>query len=839
MKLSLNWVKQYTEVNLSRDELVSKIGTQLGEVEDVVNYGERYKGVTIAKVVSCTKHPDADKLSVCLIDDNNTVNGVDRDKDGLIQVVCGAPNVRPGLLVTWVPPGTIIPNTFTNKDYPIVIESKNLRGVISHGMLASSKELSIGDNHSGIVEIDKDAVPGEAFSHVYGLDDLIIDIENKMFTHRPDLFGELGLAREVAGISGKKFNSPDWYRADTATQTVAETNLPLTVKNEIPELVPRFCVQMIKDVRIKPSPLELQTYLSRLDIRPINNVVDLTNYYMLLTAQPLHAYDYDKLKAFGGTGSGPAIIVRKPHEGESLQLLNSKTVKPSGDAIIIANQSQAIGLGGIMGGADTEVDENTKNIILECANFDMYSIRRTAMDLGLFTEATTRFNKGQSPRQNRIILDKVVADLTSATGGSIAGPVYDDFAPLGDLDQLKITPGFVNERLGLNLTIEEMAELLGNVEFTVNLADNQLNVSVPFWRTDIKINEDVVEEIGRLYGFNKLNLDLPVKDIMPPKRNTMFDLKSTIRDLLVRADVNEVLTYSFISRQLIEMARQDPSLAYELSNPSSPQQQFYRLSLLPSLLSKVHPNIKAGFSEFALFEMNRCHVKGIMQVDEPALPDEAERLGFVIAVDDKLAQIDYSGAPYYQVAYYLRYLMAALGIAYELKPYQNSPDNGFMNQMLKIFEPNRTSLVYAGDILLGAIGEPLGTVKHGLKLPKFCAIGEFDLKGILKLVKMPLFSKLSHYPKISLDICLRVPESVSYGALIGNLSAVLKKQPYDMSFDVNPVDIFQKPDDSEHKQITFRLTMHSQARTLTITEGNEIISQIGEAAKTALNAEVV
>ena len=251
MKVSLNEVKRFVAVDISVDELVQKIGAQLGAVETVEHTGTKYDGVIVARVVSCEKHPNADKLSVCWVDDNGVTENVDRNTEGYVQVVCGAPNVREGLLVAWLPPGSTVPTTYDKE--PFVLGARELRGVVSNGMLASPHELGINDDHSGILEIEEDVAPGAAFKALYGLDDVVIEIENKMFTHRPDCFGVLGVAREIAGIQGQQFVSPDWYMKPPKFDDAGE--LVVEVDNQLPELVPRFMAVTMQNVTIAPSPI--------------------------------------------------------------------------------------------------------------------------------------------------------------------------------------------------------------------------------------------------------------------------------------------------------------------------------------------------------------------------------------------------------------------------------------------------------------------------------------------------------------------------------------------------------------------------------------------------------
>ncbi|MDZ7786127.1 MAG: phenylalanine--tRNA ligase subunit beta [Candidatus Saccharibacteria bacterium] len=635
MKVSLNWVKQFTEIDVSTEELVKKIGEQLGAVEEIIELSPIYKDVLVAEVKSCEKHPNADKLSVCLIDDGGAAENVER-KDGLVELVCGAPNVKQGQKVAWLPPGSVVPSTYHTD--PFVLEARELRGVVSNGMIASARELAIGDEHDGILEVDVEAAPGQKFADVYQLNDTIIDIENKMFTHRPDCFGQLGVAREIAGICHKQFSSPDWYKAPLAQENVKRKKengeLKLAVQNDILDLVPRFVCVPIADVKVGHSPVAIRTWLARVGIKPINNIVDITNYVMMLTGQPLHAYDYDKLLALQAgersTEHGAlSLEVRKSREGEKLRLLGDKEITFKDDStMLITSNDVPVGVGGIMGGADTEVDESTKNIVLECANFDMYQIRRTAMSLGLFTDAVTRFNKGQSPLQNDTVLEEAVSMIQSITGGRVAGEVQDARGEVDPPNQVEITADFVAERLAEPINADDIVRLLGNVEFQTEAQDDTVRVTVPFWRTDIAIREDIVEEVGRLMGFHHLPINLPKRTTYPVEKNHLLEIKSKIRDALTAAGGNELLTYSFVHGDLLAAVGQDVEKAFKLSNALSPDLQYYRLSIVPSLLEKVYGNLRAGYDKFFLYEIGKTHIKDFNGDD--GLPREEERTAGVV-----------------------------------------------------------------------------------------------------------------------------------------------------------------------------------------------------------------
>jgi len=806
MKVSLNLVNKFVKLRVPTEELVDTIGTKLGAIESVTYLGERYEGATIVRVVEFEKHSNADKLSICKIDDGNVTDNIERDDRGHIQVVCGAPNVKKDMLAVWLKPGSVIPETFDDK-HPVTLDAKDLRGIVSQGMLASSKELGLNNDHHGLLELDKPAIVGQKFAEVYELDDTIIDIENKMLTHRPDCFGQLGIAREIAGICGLQFKSPEWYLHKPNHKTDFESNSLIELDNKIPELVSEFLVQVITGVEIKPSDIQTQSYLNRLGVRPINNVVDQTNLTMLMTGQPLHAYDYDKLKALEPIATRAKIVIRKPKPGEMVKLLNGKDVTPSKDTILIATENRAIGLGGVMGGSSTEVDDSTKNIVLECATFDMYSVRRTSMENGIFSEAVTRFNKGQSKFQNIHILPEITKSIFAAAGGKAETEIVTANKNEPNKSSFSVNVDFVNNLLGLDIDTSKMAKLLSNVEIDVTSSESKMTIKPPFWRTDLEIKEDVAEEVGRLFGYDKLKLVLPSRPAKPMAKNQTLDFKKKIRELMLRAGANETVTYSFIHGNLIENIGQQKTRAYKLSNAISPDIQYYRLSLIPSLLEKIHPNIKDGYSSFVLYEMSKVVENGFKDSAEQGLPEELSRLAITFTDASK------SSAPYYQARAYLDYLMIELGLKIRILEVDDKHLSRKFNQASKVFEPIRSGLIYVGNNFLGIIGEPRQAVKRYLKLPNYTSMIEIDLDELSKIAGERTYVQLSHYPKIDQDICFRVPTETKYVDLYNMVERSVTESFKNIHLSLIPIDIFQS-DKTKFKQITFRLTLNSYIKTL-------------------------
>lgn len=828
MKVSLNTIKQYVDISVSVEALVQKINEQLGGVEEVVDLADVYKDAVIVKVTHTEKHPNADKLSVCMIDDGGVVDDVERDEQGLVRVVCGAPNVHSDMLAVWLPPRSTVPASH-GTDEPFVLDARELRGIKSNGMLAAADELAIGTDHNGIIEINADEwtpymvkpAPGASFAAAYGLDDTVIDIENKMFTHRPDCFGQLGVAREVAGITGQQFTSPEWYTK--LPEFIAASGLELTVTNEVPDKVPRFMAVAITGVAVEPSPLWMQCELMRLGSKSINNIVDVTNYIMLLTGQPTHAYDYDKLR-------GHQLGARMARDGEELSLLNGKTYSLASDDIVIVDGEGAVGLAGIMGGGNSEVSADTTKIVLEVANFDMYTVRKTSMRHGVFTDALTRFNKGQSSLQQPFVMGLLMSSILDVSSGSQASNVYDMSGELRTPSTIVVTVDFINARLGLHLASSQIAGPLRNVEFQVDIEDDALTAAPGYWRTDIQLPEDIVEEVGRLYGFDALPRELPHRSIAPAPHNVNRLIKQRIRESLRRAGSNEVLTYSFVHEQVMKHAGQDVSQAFRVSNALSPDLQYYRLSVLPSLLDKVHANVKAGYDEFTLFEIGKGHNKKYHVNDDEGLPSELE---FVDAVYTSKQPKD--GSAYYYMRHLLVQLAKDLGLELTFTPITEPMDY----PVTAPFDLSRSALVETrqGEFI-GMVGELKQQVSHAFKLPAHTAAMSLDLAGIEKAVAQQGYSyaPLSKYPAVAQDISLKVASTVQYSDAYRVVQAAIAERLPGVAVDVSSVGVYQAQDDPAHKTITLHVECSSYEKTLSDSELNVVLDYAADRASEALGA---
>ncbi|HYG83689.1 MAG TPA: phenylalanine--tRNA ligase subunit beta [Verrucomicrobiae bacterium] len=829
MIISVNWLKQFVPIDRPIDELVALIGSRLVEVEEVIDLGAKYQGIIVAQAKKVTPHPNADRLKVVMIDDGRAHSDVERDADGLVQVVCGAPNVQEGMLVAWLPPGAMVPASFSDAE-PFVLEARPLRGIKSNGMLASAKELAIGDNHDGIVAIDKQVAPGAPFAEAYELNDYLLDIENKSLTHRPDSFGLIGFAREIAAIQGLQFTTPTWFtmlEPILAGKTPSDKAEP-TVTIASPDICERYQAVVLANVdAAMQSPLQVQSYLSRVGVRPISAVVDVTNYLMLLTGQPLHAFDYDKFVAASSTGK-PDVVVRTGHDGEKLELLDGRTITLTSEDIVIAAGETPVALGGAMGGASTEISSDTKNVLLEAASFNLYNLRATQMRHGIFSEAITRFTKGQPAPITAPVLASAIRMLTDFTGAKRVSEVIDIYPQPESTRILRPQLQKINAVLGTDLSLEAAATPLQHAEFIATPEGDKLIVAVPYWRKDIAIDEDVIEEIGRVLGYDTIIPQLPLRTYRAVHPEPFDQFKQGLRQRLTSAGANELLTYSFVHGKVLEHAGQDAAQAFRITNAISPELQYYRLSLTPSLLTKVHPNSKQGFDYFALYEINKVHQKGMMDTTEPEVPAEYSRLALTLAASKKTAAL--KGSAYYQAKYFLEFLLKGQKLSFEPLASNDSP-------LAAPFQVGRSATVLMAGQPIGVVGEYTAAAQKNFKLPTYAAGFELDLDVLYKnYTFMQEFTPPPRFQGTEKDVCVQVAPDRSYAEVAAVVQSALKDSPF--QWQLSPLDMYQ-PADAAYKNITVHLTLHDPIKTIDLEEVKQLITAIETAVDKQLQAKIV
>ncbi len=776
MKISLNWLREYVDIKIPNDELIRLIGARLVEVEGVINETHKYDKIYVVKVVKAEKIPDT-HLTLCQIDVG---------EDSLVQVVCGAPNVHEGMLTAWIAPGAIVPAS-VNEDAPFVIGKRKMLGKYeSNGMLAGADELDFGDDHSGIVEINpEEAKPGDLLSDVYDLEDLILEIENKSLTHRPDCFGIIGFAREVAGIMGQKFNDPGFlfeekvfpegflHRVDGGLKS-QDSNF--SVKVVQPEICSRYTAAVLKVTKAT----EKEKYLSKMQIllaksgmNSVSRIVDITNYVMLLTGQPLHAFDYDKFMKVGGL-ENPEIVVRLAEKNEKLTLLDDTEAQLNENDIIIASGRSPVALAGAMGGKNTMVDDDTKNILLESASFSLYNLRKTQMAHGIFSEAITRFTKGVPSGGTFNVLAETVREIR----GKVVS-IVDYYPNPKPQPVVLVSVQEINDLLGTDYSEKLIIDTLENVGFEVESKNGELKVVSKYWRTDIHIREDIIEEVGRLLGYDNIKPTLPLHSTS--NTNSMFELKHKIRGIMEKLGANELLTYSFVSGKLLEKADQDPKNSYKIVNSISPELQYVRQSLVPSLLDKAYLNEKLPVERFAIYEMNKVYQKE-WGLDDEKVPVEKSSLGFVVAERKKRE------TAYYKAKKYLAELLVELNITPEFLPLKSSVASS------RPFDQKRSAEIRLDGELIGVIGEFKNSVRSKFKLAEYLAGFELNLDVLLG--KVNYRKKIETTRPKSMDLTVTTDDT--YG------EALKKVQAEHPNAKIYPGTIYQGPN-QKSKNITFHI----------------------------------
>lgn len=803
MLISLNEIKKLVNITISDEELLKLIGSRLVEVESVDDWSQKYKKIYVVKVLSA-QPIDGTHLHLCQIDAG--------DKLGhKIQVVCGAPNVHANMFAAWIAPGAVVPATIGTAE-PFEISVRKLRGFESNGMLAAADELGLGTDHAGIIELSPNlATAGTPLAQALNLDDKIIEVENKSLTHRPDCFGLIGFAREVAGILGQPFKEPNLL-----SQTIELTQGAVAIEN--PDICPCYSYSIIN----LQDPLEKTPYfddtavfLAKAGMHSISKIVDITNVLMLMTGQPLHAFDYDKFLAVGGSDK-PAIGVRLARADETLTLLDGKTINLTPNDILITSSDIPVALAGAMGGQSTMISATTRRVILESATFSLYHLRKTQMSHGIFSEAITRFTKGQPAGNCVPVLAAASRQITSTNSHAkveSASVCYS--APLPK-NVVKITTKEINSLLGSTYSSELITRTLTNTGFTVHADGETLTIVAPSWRTDIHIKEDIIEEVGRLLGFDNLPLNFPLRPFVCPTIDPLLTLKDQIRTTLSdRLGANELLTYSFVSKALLKKSNVSTDDTYQIVNSISPELEVFRPTLIPSLLEKFYENLKAGHKDFTLYELNQVTSKSLGLTTEN-VPEMQTNLGTVTHGD------------FFATKALLLELGKSLGLTFELRPAAKTT----------YLKPLRSASLYLDGQEIGSLGELSTPVKKAFKLPEAVSALELTLDSLIgktNLRQSPTL-KLSKFPFVLRDLTFRVDAASTFSVLESKIRQALDVEP-NLLYRLYLTSIFRKPNDAK-KHLSFHLEIAHTQKTLNSAEISAIIEKITNHLS-ELGAEVI
>ncbi|MDQ1301299.1 MAG: phenylalanyl-tRNA synthetase beta chain, partial [Chloroflexota bacterium] len=610
MKIPLNWLKDYVDITLPVDQLAERLTLAGLEVDAIRRIGamwERDK-LFVGQLLAVTRHPDADRLTLARV-----AYGAAEP----LTVVTGAPNLYPyagqdlsgghGPKVAFAVVGARLIDGHSAERKIATLKAGKIRGIMSQGMVCSEKELDLSDEHEGILILPADAPVGTPLADYLG--DTILEFDIKgAFSH---LQCVVGIGREIAALTGQTLRNPIPASALTTPQVADADFTGIVIRD--PDLCLRYSAALIEGVKIGPSPQWMQQRLARAGMRPINNIVDVTNYVMLELGQPLHAFDYDLLR--GRAGGRPTIIMRRAHPGEHLTTLDGVDRALDPDMLMITDTAGTIAVGGVMGGANTEVNDGTTAILLEAANFDFLSIRRTTQLLKLSSEAGSRFGKRVDPELTVAALARA-GQLMVELGGGAVRPVFGDVYPNRPAQKtIELDPAYINRLLGIEVPVEEMVRILRALEFGVSTSA-RLQVSIPSHRQDVHIPADLAEEISRVYGYDRMPQTLLDDELPSQRRNVALEGEEKVRDVLVGCGLNEIITYSMVD--LRDEARLCRDVAGNVSttaplqnvtilNPLTSERAHLRRTLLPGLLNTARANLR--FTErVAIFELGRVFI---------------------------------------------------------------------------------------------------------------------------------------------------------------------------------------------------------------------------------------
>ncbi|XOU95068.1 MAG: phenylalanine--tRNA ligase subunit beta [Candidatus Kerfeldbacteria bacterium] len=767
MLLSLNWLKEYVKYTQSPEQ-VADILTQGGfEVENIIRYGKDFDNIFVGQIKTIINHAEADKLSVCK---------VDVGKKQLLNIVCGAKNIKPGQRVPVAIVGAKLPNG-------LKIERRKIRGIDSEGMICAEDELGLGEDHNGIMILDDELRIGAKFGKATGFEDVVLDLS--LTPNRPDSFSVIGLAREFAALSGQKFVAPK-LKLEESTKHSIKKLLTVSVKDK--QLCPKYTARVVKGVKVKSSPQWLQARLQLSGIKPINNIVDITNFVMLETGQPLHTFDLNNI-------SGKKINIRKAGTEKIFMTLDDEERKLDKDMLMIADDSKSIAVAGVMGGQNSEISKSTKDIVIESAIFDSYSVRKTRQKLGIFTEASIRFEKGIYWDSPELASDRAA----SMIAGLAKGQVVKDMIVVGDKKQItpqivKVDLDYINKLVGRKFTIKEVTDILNKLYFSVTTNDKkEIKVVVPFFRSDVSLPADIVEEIGRMYGWAKLKSANIYAELKPTQLSKSKKLQRLVQDTLVGAGLNEVYNYSFYSEEMAKKSGVAVDNHYLVTNPVSEEQKYMRTSLLPSMVNNILKYHKEK-DHLKLFEFGHVYFKGSGQ------PVEDNHLAVILYRKNKGETLIEN---LHQV---MGLLFRKLNISANRIQYKANKGNSY-------------------NILIDK--QPVGVYgwasKAGNKIGLAPLYFEFDFNALIEFsIDKVVYKKSVEYPDVEHDLTFQTSINIDYYDLVRTVKSLDKRI---VKF-YSAKNLYKQNDDT--RSATFKIVFQASDHTLTNEEIEELRTKVIE-----------
>ncbi len=791
MKVPVKWLKDYVDIKVSPKELADALTLSGSKVEELITSGDEISNVVTGKITKIEKHPDADALVVCQVDIN---------KEEPIQIVTAAKNMKEQDIIPVALHGSTLHGG-------LKIKKGKLRGVVSNGMFCSEEELGIAGDEPvhGLMILPQDTPIGKDIKEVLNLQSAVIDFE--ITSNRPDCLSIVGMARETAATLGTTYNMPN-----TAFTAACKEDVTANYKVEIKdELCRRYMLKGVKNIKIAPSPQWMQERLLEADIRPINNIVDITNFVMIELGQPMHAFDVREITT-------NTIVVERAEEGEKFTTLDEVERTLDNNVLNIKDGEKTIGLAGIMGGLNSEVKEDTTMVVLEFANFDGTNIRNSSKKLGLRTEASSKFEKDLDPNLVEVAMERTCALIEELGAGEVMEGVIDIYPNPKKSHFLEVDSVWVNKFLGSNIAKEDMKKYLDSLDLNTTISGDMLIVECPTFRSDLNIKEDIAEEIARIYGYNNFKSTLPSCDTTKGGKSLKQSLEDKVVNTLVNSGLNQSISYSFVSTKIFDklLFPEDSRLrnAVEIRNPLGEDFKIMRTTTLASMMESLGRNYAKSNEEAMLFEIGKVYIKN---QDENKLPEERNIVTLGM----------YGNLDYLELKGVVENILHSLGI--------NNPS--FKRESSNpSFHPGKTAALYVGKDYIGVLGEMHPDVANNYGMDVRCFIAELNLDLLMKNSKMGRkYKALPKFPAVTRDIALLVEDEV----LVQDIEDTIKKQGGGILESVKLFDVYKGKQIPEGKKsIAYSIVYRHSEKTLTDDEVAKVHDKILRSLEHKLGAEL-
>jgi phenylalanyl-tRNA synthetase beta chain len=823
MRVPISWLKEYVDITVPLKELAERLtmaGLEVAAIEELGAEWDTDK-VFVGEILEVRPHPNADRLTIAV---------VEYGRGQPMAVVTGAPNIQvgqKGVKVPFATEGARLIDGHSDELKYITLKPTKIRGVASEGMVCSEKELGISQAHEGIMILDDDAPTGMPLREYMG--DAVLDLD--LTPNLARCFSVIGVAREVAALTQQECRLGQWPAL--AQQVGSETMPWLEIEIADPDLCPRYTTALVRGVTTSPSPPWMQQRLTMAGMRPISNIVDITNYVMLEWGQPLHGFDYDLLHGRDGRtppASVPLIVIRRARPGETMTTLDGAHQELSEDMLLITDGGGPVAVAGVMGGLESEVTDETTTVLIESANFNNYSIRATCQVLKLPSEASARFGRGV-PAELTMIAAQRAARLMEELGGGTAEKGYADPYPnKPEPKVLDLTTADVERILGVTLDTEQIVSILDSLEFQCQVDNGVIRASVPYYRLDVAVAADLLEEVARVWGYERLPTTLMADELPPQERDFSLEGEERVRDILVGCGLTEAITYSLSSLETFSRLNPggpepDPGDYVRLANPLTTEREFMRRTLMASLLEAVRDNLRYT-DRVALFEIGRVYLPRSGE----ELPEEPRRL--CIAMTGPREERSWTVSEPGDVDFYV-----LKGIVQALLDHLVLPERSFVPVEHPTFRAGGAAALLLGDTQIGVLGEVDPAVREGLDLPRqTVCLMELDLEALLaRAERVRHLQPLPRFPSISQDISLVIDEGVS----ARQVEELICRVGGGLLVGVRLFDLYRgEPIPAGKKSLAYSLTYRHEERTLTDKQVAKVHSRIAQQLAKELGARL-